>query len=139
MTKLDQKFIILHHSATEDSRTFSWNAIRQYHLNKGYSAIGYHYGIELVGNRYEILIGRLPTEAGAHCRGMNRVSIGICFIGNFDLEEPPPEQLIVGRGLVRYLMQIFNIDKDHIKGHRDFSSKTCPGKCFPLGEFVKGL
>ena len=131
--------IILHHSLTEDGKTVSWNAIRQYHLSKGWNGIGYHFGIELVGNRYETLLGRLPTEIGAHCRGMNDASLGICFVGNFDIEEPPGEQLIIGRQLVRSLMKVFGISKEMVKGHREYSSKTCPGIKFPLGEFIRGL
>ena len=133
------KLIILHHSLTEDGKTVSWNAIRQYHLKKGWNGIGYHFGIELVGNHYEILIGRLPTEIGAHCYGVNKSSLGICFVGNFDLEEPPLEQLNVGRGLIRSLMEVFNISSEWVKGHCEYSQKSCPGKKFPLGEFVRGL
>jgi len=136
---MNPNVIILHHSLTKDGKTVSWNAIRQYHLGKGWNGIGYHFGIELVGNRYEILIGRLPTEIGAHCRGVNRTSLGICFIGNFDIEEPSGEQLVVGRNLVRSLMEVFNIPKEWVKGHNEYSQKSCPGKKFPLGEFIRGL
>jgi len=136
---LERKFIVLHHSLTEDGKTVSWNAIRQYHLGKGWSDIGYHFGIELVGNHYEILNGRLLTTIGAHCRGLNKISIGICFVGNFDIDEPPPEQLIIGRGLIRSLMNVFNITNAFVKGHCEYSQKSCPGKEFPLGEFVRGL
>lgn len=133
------RYIILHHSLTEDGKTVSWNAIRQYHLKKGWSDIGYHYGIELVGNHYEVLVGRLQTEIGAHCRGMNGASLGICFVGNFDIEEPPLEQLNVGRRLIRSLMEVFGISNERVKGHCEYSQKSCPGKKFPLGEFTKGL
>jgi N-acetylmuramoyl-L-alanine amidase len=98
-----------------------------------------HFGIELVGNHYETLLGRLPNEVGAHCRGMNQHSIGICFVGNFDIEEPPDDQLVVGRKLIRFLMEVFDIPNEYVKGHCDFSQKSCPGRLFPLGEFVRGL
>ena len=136
---MEQKYIILHHSLTKDGKTVSWNAIRQYHLRKGWNDIGYHFGIELVGSRYEILTGRLLNSPGAHCRLMNQISIGICFVGNFDIEEPPPEQLVIGRGLIRSMMDIFSIENDHIKGHCAYSKKSCPGHLFPLGEFIRSL
>lgn len=77
--------IIMHDSLTEDGQTVSWGAIRKYHVefNK-WADIGYHFGIELIDDNYEILTGRMIGREGSHCPGFNRVGIGICIIGNFD-------------------------------------------------------
>jgi len=137
------EYIIIHHSLTRDSDTVSWNAIRRYHVHKlGFDYIGYHFGIELVGDRYETLLGRPLNHVGAHCieERMNHKSWGICVVGNFDLAPPEGTQLILLKTLVKSLMDIANIDKDHIKMHRDFAKyKTCPGKYFPFAEFIKSL
>ena len=134
------QYIILHHSLTKDGKTVSWGAIRNYHVNHlGWRDIGYHLGIELIGGQYEILMGRMLNDTGAHCRGMNTKSIGICFVGNFDIEQPPLEQWWKGVKLARSLMEIFDIPAENVKGHTDFSPKTCPGKLFDLDKFREDL
>lgn len=132
--------IILHHSLTKDSGTVSWGAIRRYHTqDKWWSDIGYHFGIEDVGSHYEIFAGRMPDEAGAHCthQGMNRKSVGICCVGNFDAVEPPYEQLMRCLKLVRYLSAVWGIRKENVLGHREVAldGRSCPGRLFDMGEF----
>jgi len=130
--------IIVHHSATADSDTFSWNAIRRYHVQTlGWRDIGYHYGVELVGREVNIMVGRMSNEYGAHCRGgdMNRKSLGVCFVGNYDAGLVSAAMMASGLRLVRALIDIFNIDPANVHGHNEFSSKTCPGKLFDMDAF----
>ena len=133
------KKIILHHSLTKDNETVSWGTIRRYHMNMGWKEIGYQYGVELLRDDYEILIGRMADEVGAHTKGYNTGSIGICFVGNFDLTEPPKESWNLGLRLVRFLCRTYNIEKKNIFGHRDFADKTCPGLLFDVNRFKKEL
>lgn len=75
MTRIER--VVVHHSASAPSTTFA--QIRRWHLERGFSDIGYHYVVLADGR---IRIGRpLPTTA-AHARGKNRTSIGICLVGN---------------------------------------------------------
>ena len=140
--------VVLHHSLTKDSGTVSWDAIRRWHMGihpdstLKYKDIGYHFGIELVGDHYEIFMGRMPLEPGAHCKqmGMNYKSIGICFIGNYDLAEPPGEMWQLGLNLVSTLLQIFHITIDDVKAHNEYASyKSCPGKLFDVDRFRQEL
>jgi len=128
------EIIVLHHSLTKDSETVSWGAIRNYHTDKcGWSDIGYHFGTELIGDHFEILTGRMMNEQGAHTKGNNRNTLGICFVGNFDKNEVPPEQWNLGVRFVASLCDVLKIEPSHIYGHRDFSSiKSCPGEKFNL-------
>jgi len=140
---LNVEYILLHHSLTKDSQTVSWDAIRQYHTRDlGWQDIGYHFGIELIGDHYEILAGRMLGEPGAHCKeqDMNRKSIGICFLGNFDLEPPVQKQWELGLKLVRSLSDIFEIPRNKVTGHREYAPyKSCPGTRFDLDRFRKEI
>lgn len=139
--------IIIHHSLTEDDKTVSWDAIRKYHtVTNGWSDIGYHYGIELVGARYEILKGRMDNEVGAHCIGFNDDSIGICMVGNFDQQGPSQEQQDVALKLCRSLMAIYSITPQSVLGHWETYAlrdqpvqKSCPGNRFSMPEFRRKL
>lgn len=127
--------IIIHHSLTKDSDTLSWGPIRSYHISKKYDDIGYHYGIELVRDGHEILSGRMPDNEGAHCvaHGYNKKSIGICLVGNFDKEAPPPEQIEKLVELVLFLMRNYDIDSSQVVGHGEIDKRrTCPGKLFSM-------
>lgn len=131
--------VFIHHSLTKDSGSVSAGAIRRYHTEVlGWKNVGYHALIELVisGGRlyYEILMGRMWDEPGAHVRGHNSDSLGLCFIGNYDQTKPEDEMLITGAKLIRLWMRLFDIKINEIYGHRDFSTKSCPGDMFNMNK-----
>lgn len=135
--------IFLHHSLTRDSGSVSWGAIRYYHTRvkkKPYLDIGYHCGIELVKSGehdyYEILMGRMWDTPGAHVRGQNHDSLGICFIGNFDTHLPSIRQLAAGAKIVSLWLLLFDLTIGDIHLHREYdSNKSCPGNLFSLRDF----
>ena len=132
--------IILHHSLTKDNQTVNWRAIRRYHtVDRGWNDIGYHYGIEEVKGEYEILMGRMPNIPGAHTRGMNKRSLGICFVGDFDMLPPKQDQWEKGLTLVKYLLFAHGLTPSDVMGHRDYAQKSCPGTEFDLYKFRSEL
>ncbi|MEM7557477.1 MAG: N-acetylmuramoyl-L-alanine amidase [Cyanobacteria bacterium P01_A01_bin.84] len=111
--------LITHCSATPNDRDVSVKDIRNWHKQRGWSDIGYHYVIYrngLVEN------GRPVEKIGAHCKGQNTGSIGVCLIGDDVFTAKQFESL---GNLYNILLNIF--PDLTIYGHRDFTNKkTCP-------------
>jgi N-acetylmuramoyl-L-alanine amidase len=120
--------IIIHCAATHEGKDISVDTVKRWHLNKGWSDIGYHYVIELNGS---VMEGRPVGLVGAHCKGQNEDSIGICYIGGLDTAGNPKDtrtdaQKESMRKLVSNLLELY--PEATVHGHNEFSSKACP--CF---------
>lgn len=149
------KRIILHHSLTKDGKTVSLDAMRKWQMgligqpdpnkpNYNYYCqhpdkdIAYHFVIEQINERQEIFVGRMMNEIGAHTKGQNHDTLGICFVGNYDIDEVPPEQWNMGIKFVTSLCVILKISPSMIYGHHEFNpNKTCPGTKFPVHGFIQ--
>ena len=71
--------IIVHCTATPRGRDVDTKEIRRWHTeDNGWSDIGYHFVVELDG---DIGVGRPQEKSGAHCKGKNSTSIGVCYVG----------------------------------------------------------
>ncbi len=127
-TKTD--LIVLHHAA---AKSCSVDDIHRWHLDRGWSGIGYHFFIRKDGTVWR---GRPEDRVGAHTVDYNSRSIGICFEGNFEKELMPEIQKAAGLELIAYLKGKYPI-KD-IKGHGELKATACPGKFFPLEEMKNG-
>ena len=91
MRKIDS--IIVHCSATKAGQDFTAADIDRWHRERGFNGIGYHYVIRLDGRLEK---GREIDLAGAHCKGWNERSVGICYIGGWmrtDIRQIPGEML----------------------------------------------
>lgn len=124
--KIDK--IIVHCSATREGQHIDVDTIRDWHVNgRGWSDIGYHYVIYLDGTVHP---GRPIERAGAHTKGQNANSIGICYIGGVETDGKTPkdtrtpEQKVALDNLLFVLTDIFA--KATIHGHNEFAAKACP-------------
>ena len=118
--------IILHCTATPEGRDVSAEDIRQWHLDRGWSDIGYHYVIDINGNLQE---GRPLTRAGAHARGHNKGSIGIAYVGGVDANLKPKDTRTEdqkGRLKALILDLMDEYPEATLHGHNEFSNKACP-------------
>ena len=119
--------IIIHCSATREGEEFSVDTIRSWHKKRGWADVGYHYIVHLDGS---ISYGRDIDLIGAHTKGHNTGSIGVCYIGGVEADgETPkdtrtPEQKESLLDLIKTLKRLNS--NAVVYGHRDFSSKACP-------------
>ncbi|WP_104758189.1 N-acetylmuramoyl-L-alanine amidase [Helicobacter salomonis] len=126
--------IIVHCSATKEGKNFNAQDIDRWHKERGFNKIGYHY---IIGINGEVERGRMLSEIGAHVKGHNSDSVGICYIGGLDERGRPkdtrtPEQINALHNLLDYLTRMF--PDATIYGHRDFEpNKDCP--CFEAKEY----
>ena len=125
--------LILHHSGTT---TCTPDGVHSAHVGNGWAGIGYHYLVRKDGTIYR---GRPEDTVGAHAYGANSHSIGVCFEGNYQVEQTmPAAQLAAGQALVADIKRRWGITK--VIGHKDVAGSTtdCPGKYFPLVELMSG-
>jgi len=125
--------IVLHHSGASADQTVE--QIHNYHINhNGWIGIGYNFLVDKNGNVYA---GRGIGYVGAHCKGYNETSIGICAIGNMENDEMPAAQkagiIKLVKGIKSYYLSITTIN-----GHRELAATDCPGKNYPIEE-IKAL
>ncbi len=122
------------------SRHFRRRQWRVNRFNPHLKHIGYHFVIGIDGR---VGTGRAVGEQGAHVRGHNKNSVGICLVGTdaFTLEQWDALYTLINKLSQQY-------PEATLHGHRDFSPdldgdgtvephefiKTCPG--FDVTEWV---
>lgn len=119
--------IIVHCSATREGIDYTVDDIREWHLKRKFSDIGYHYVIYRDGTIHN---GRNVDIIGAHCTGHNSHSVGICYIGGLDKNGKPKDtRTDAQKSSILQLLKTLRgmYPNAAIHGHRDFSNKDCPG------------
>lgn len=128
--------IVIHCSATEAGREVSARSITQWHKARGFRTIGYHFLIHLDG---KISRGRKLEEIGAHVKGYNINSVGICYVGGLknakSFDTRTTSQIHSIRGLVAALKSMFDIAR--IVGHRDLSVDLNANGMITKSEWMK--
>ena len=116
------KRIVVHHSASPLSTTR--DDISRWHKERGFSDIGYHFVIEVLG---QIRLGRRIPTTGAHVKGHNSNSIGICLVGDNTRRDQEWTSLQMTK--LKELIKVLRVVWPGIPvvGHRDLTDTLCPG------------
>ncbi|XP_067644966.1 peptidoglycan-recognition protein LB-like isoform X2 [Eurosta solidaginis] len=125
-------YVIIHHSYmpsacyTADDCCKAMRSMQDYHqLQRGWNDIGYSFA---VGGDGMIYVGRGFNVIGAHAPKYNDKSVGICMIGDWRTDLPPPQMLKATKSLID-----FGVAKGYIQsqykllGHRQVRDTECPG------------
>lgn len=143
MRKIDM--IVIHCSATRADVPLSPRQLEEMHRQRGFDGCGYHYYVRRDGEIYTM---RPVDRPGAHAKGYNQHSIGVCYEGGLDEQGRPADtRTELQKRSLRVLVRVLAMDFQtrRIVGHRDLSpdldgdgviepeewTKVCP--CFDVG------
>ncbi|EFL88266.1 peptidoglycan-binding domain-containing protein [Ahrensia sp. R2A130] len=134
MTNRKLNEIVVHCAATPEGREVSVATIRKWHKARGWSDIGYHFVIGLDGKVHK---GRPLSKTGAHVRGRNRGTVGICYVGGVSRDGRTPKDTRTHSQKAALLNLINSLMAEYpsiklISGHHDYAAKACPS--FPARE-----
>jgi len=130
--------IIIHMAYTTPSMDIGVAEIDQWHRQRGWSGIGYHLVIRRDGT---VENGRPLDQEGAHTKGANADSIGICLVGGKHPSKDAAEVNFTSaqwRALDRVCRDLLlDYPGAQISGHRDWAATHCPG--FNVLEWARTL
>ena len=114
------KNIVVHCSDTPDEDNLSAQDIHKMHLGFGWDGIGYH---KVILRNGIIENGRPEYWIGAHAKGINHISLGVCLIGRneFSNDQFLSLEMLLGKWKTKYI-------NAKIQGHYESidTKKTCP-------------
>ncbi|MBU2708892.1 N-acetylmuramoyl-L-alanine amidase [Zooshikella marina] len=113
------EYLVVHCSDSPNSKNYSAKDIHQWHLQRKWAGIGYHKVIKRDGS---IENGRPEYWVGAHVKGYNSRSLGVCLIGRDSFTKKQFETLEIV--LTDWKCKYPNAT---VCGHKDLNpQKTCP-------------
>ena len=121
--------IVMHYSATYGDQDIGASDIDKWHRDRGFAQIGYHWVIRRNGT---VEGGRSEGTVGAHVRGHNTGTIGICVVGGLDRATGPshgvdnrtPSQIAAQIKLTREVLS--RHPSACVVGHLDLAATQCP-------------
>ena len=128
------RFLVVHCSATRCDRDYTAEQLLRDHKARGFRTVGYHFYIRKDGT---VSRHRKLLEVGAHVRGLNRCSIGVCYEGGLDADGKPADTRTPGQkeALMELLWKLHRLfPQALIVGHRELPGvkKACP--CFNVAD-----
>ena len=137
--------LVIHHSAGEWGDVEYLNRL---HLARGWRGIGYH---KVILGPYPTYVswarnqpredldgaikqGRQDHISGAHCRGHNTTSLGICVVGHLDAHAPTERQYEALVDACVRLCRRHGLHACNIYGHKELRPTRCPGRYLDLDQ-----
>ena len=124
------RYLVVHHEGgtAEGSSAL---AIHRYHVKaraeggRGWAGIGYHACVEPDGRIAE---GRPTWAVGAHAKGYNHESLGLCLVGNYELWQPTETMIESAAAWLRWQKAIW--PQAEVVGHNELPGMAtdCPGR-----------
>ncbi len=140
------RHVVVHHSGT---RVGSAAGMDRYHREERgmENGLAYHF---VIGNGNGMGDGEIALGSrwrnqiqGGHLSSLalNRISIGICLVGDFEKNRPTRRQMEQLQALVHFLMETVNIPPERVTTHTLIHPRhtACPGKLFPTESFRKAI
>lgn len=128
MARAKTDLIIVHCSATPPAMDIGVKEIDRWHRARHFLKVGYHYVIRRDGT---VEPGRDLYEPGAHAKGYNFRSVGVCLVGGVAEDKKTPENNFTTEQfeslevLLRGLRDTY--PGAEIIGHREVNPhKACP-------------
>lgn len=133
--------IHIHHTWKPDKKDYKGEetirAIWRYHTRQnGWIDIGYHFEVDPDGTIWD---GRPLDINPASIKGHNKGAVAIAIIGNFDEEQLVSPQREAVIKLIMTIQDVLGLTNEDIIFHREYSSKTCPGKNIDKQEFLEWI
>ena len=139
MNRADRPYtwITVHHDGMDSFTSTSYASaaarleqIRNAHIIRKpepFGDIGYHYLIDPSGRVWQ----------GAHVAGENPGNLGICVMGNYDIQRPNAAQLAALNRFVAAQMRAYHIPLARVRTHQEWPSAhtRCPG--FSLEQYMR--
>lgn len=127
------QMITLHHSGSAEPLRPEDNVpekLRELQLwseeNRNWWDVPYHFLIGLDGTIYEGRDYRFRGETNTRYDVDGHLLISV--LGNYELQEPTPEQIEAITDLMAWGVSKFDVTLDRIYGHSDLAETSCPGK-----------
>lgn len=122
------KYLIVHCTATAEGKDFRAADVDRWHRAQGWDGIGYHYLVDLDGT---IETGRPEHKPGAHCAGLNSISLGICYVGGLAADGKTPKDTRTTAQVAALRALLVRLKKKYptarIVSHHHFNKhKACP-------------
>ena len=125
------ELLVVHCSDTPNNQNLSANDIHKMHLGFGWDGIGYH---KVINRSGKIEDGRPEYWVGAHVKGKNNISLGVCLIGKDYFTKRQFRSL---ERVLKKWKKTYPYAK--VVGHRDAgkTKKTCPN--FDVTSWYKNI